>query len=323
MPSDIRRWRPTIGTARPSRRRTTTPTGFTCSTRRAKGTGTSPPRRPKIRSPRSTGSSGPRTTPRAATSSGGGSRSGELFTLDPNRKPLRARLSISTDFKGTAPGLWDGTGTWQPVGGGFELLKDRLGIWINAPNPNSWNIQASKVSGAPYPAGVVKGVEDQANASAKHFTLRLTCVVEGDQVLSATADRRPSSPTSYTITRRVDARDRYAKHVVAAGSEFNAGSQPVVARDDSMDALAEANARRTAGEAGEVAGAVTIPRFTLAYRIGDRICSIQGRNLSLRTNAGAPTEEGEVYPSVVGLTWEFDPRQQTILQLSDQRGQYR
>ncbi len=247
---------------------------------------------------------------------------GELFSLDPNQKPLKARLSISTDYNGSQPGLWDGTGTWQPVGGGFELLKDRLGIWINVPNPNSWNIQASKVSGMPYPAGVVKGVEDQANKGANHFTLRLTCVIEGDHILSATADRRPSSPISYTVLRRVDARDRYAKHVVAANSEFNSTSDEIVVRDDSVDALAEASARRTANEAGEVAGVITIPRFTQAYQIGDRICSIQGRDLSLRTNAGAPTEEGEVYPAVVGLTWDFDGKQQTLLQLSDQRGQY-
>ena len=245
---------------------------------------------------------------------------GELFSLDPNQKPLKAQLSISTNYTGLKPGLWDGTGTWQPVGGGFELLKDRLGIWINVPNPNSWNIQSSKVTGAPYPAGVVKGVEDQASKGAKHFSLRLTCVIEGDQILAATADRRPSSPTSYTITRRVDARDRYAKHVVAAHSEFNSGSDALVVRDDSVDALAEANARRTANEAGEVAGVVMIPRFTQAYRIGDRIRSIQGRDLSLRTNAGAPTEEGEVFPTVVGLTWDFDGKQQTLLQLSDQRG---
>ena len=248
---------------------------------------------------------------------------GELFSLNPNQKPLKARLSISTDFNGSSPGLWDGTGTWQPVGGGFELLPDRLGIWVNAPNPNSWNIQPSRVGNAPYPAGVVKGIEDQALSGSKHFTLRLTCVIEGDHVLSATADRRPSSPTGYTITRRVDARDRYVKHLIAAGSEFNPGSQPVVARDDSLDAIAEANARRTAGEAGEVAGAITIPRFTQAYRIGDRVRSIQGRNLSLKTNAGAPTEEGEVYPAVVGLTWNFDGDQETILQLSDQRSQAR
>ena len=43
---------------------------------------------------------------------------------------------------------------------------------------------ASRVGGVAYPAGVVKGVEDQANTGAKHFTLRLTCVVEGDRVLS-------------------------------------------------------------------------------------------------------------------------------------------
>ncbi len=248
---------------------------------------------------------------------------GELFTLDPSRKPLRARLSISTNYAGTQPGLWDGTGTWQPVNGGFELLKDRLGIWINVPNPNSWNIQASKVAGMPYSSGIVKGVEDQANAGAKRFSLRLTCVIEGDHVLAATADRRPSSPTNYTILRHVDARDRYSRHVVAAKSEFNTSSTALVVRDDSTDALSEAITRRTVGESGEVAGSVVIPRFTQAYRIGDRICSIQGRDLSLKTNAGAPTEEGEVFPAVVGLTWEFDGRQQTILQLSDQRGQYR
>ena len=194
-----------------------------------------------------------------------------------------------------------------------------MGVWITAPNPNSWNIQPSKISGAPYPAGVVKGVEDQAKSGAKPFTLRLTCVVEGDHVLSATADRRPSSPTSYAITRHVDARDRYARQVIAATSEFNSTSAAVVVRDDTANALAEANARRNAGEAGEVAGFVVIPRFTQAYRIGDRIRSIQGRGLSLQTNAGAPTEEGEVFPAVVGLSWDFEGDQRTVLQLSDQR----
>ncbi len=245
---------------------------------------------------------------------------GELFSLDPNQKPLRAQLSISTNYLGDQPGLWDGTGTWQPIGGGYQLLNDRLGIWISAPNPNSWNIQTSKVANAPYPSGVVNGIEDQANSGGNHFALRLTCVIEGDRVLAATADRSPASPTQFTISRQVDARDRYAKQVVAAQSEFNSTSEAVVVRDDTLDALSEANARRSANESGEVSGVVAIPRFTQAYRIGDRICSIQGRNLSLRTNAGAPSEEVEVFPAVVGLRWEFDGKQQTILQLSDQRG---
>jgi hypothetical protein len=246
---------------------------------------------------------------------------GELFTVDTNQKPLKAQLSISTDYTGPQPGLWDGTGTWQPVTGGFELLKDRLGIWISAQNPNGWNIGPSRDPGTPFPAGVVRGVEAQAATGGTPFALRLTCVVEGDHIIPATAARRPSSPISFTITRRVDARDRYAKWVKAAMSEFNPTDQPEVVRDDTSNALADADARRLAGEAGEVAGEVTIPRFTSAYNIGDRLRSIQGRGLSLRTNAGAPTDEAEVFPAVVGVTWDFDGKQWTILQLSDHRGE--
>lgn len=245
---------------------------------------------------------------------------GELFTLDPNRKPLRAQLSISTDYAGKQPAVWDGTGTWQPIHGGFELLRDRLGIWINAANPNGWAIGPSGAANAPYPSGVVRGVEAQTGAVGPRFALRLTCVIEGDRTIEATADRRPSSPTAYQILRRVDARDRYFKHQVGPHSEFNTTGSFVTARDDTQEAQAEAAARRLAGESGQVRGSVTIPRFTDAYRVGDRIRSIQGRDLSLRTNAGAPAEEGEVYPAVVGLTWDFDGRQQTTLHLSDQRG---
>jgi hypothetical protein len=248
---------------------------------------------------------------------------GELFSVDSNRKPLKARLAVSTNYAGPSPGLWDGTGTWQPVAGGFNLLDDRLGIWVNVPNPNGWNIGAPTMTTVmPYPAGVVKGVEDQANPGAPHFVLRLTCVIEGDSALKAKAGLRPSSSTSFAVTRRVDAGGRYFKQVIAAGSEFNTTASPVVVRDDTADADAEACARRLAGEAGEVAGSATIPRFTNAYRIGDKVRSIVGRNLSLRTNAGAPDEEGEVFPAVVGLTWDFDGKQHTVLQLSDRRGEH-
>ncbi len=247
---------------------------------------------------------------------------GELITTDANFKPLRARLAISTDFEGDAPGLWDGGGTWQDIAGGFSLLKDRLGIWINVPNPNNWNIGIPSEDGMPYPAGVVRGVEDQAAAGATNFYLRLTCVVDGDLGLKARADQRPSSSSSFAITRRIDGSDRYFKQVVAANSEFNPTANPVIVRDDTDAALAEATARRLAGEAGEVRGTATIPRFTSAYQIGDKICSIIGRNLSLQTNAGAPAGEGEVYPAVVAVTWNFDGGQHTILQLSDHKGEH-
>ncbi len=246
---------------------------------------------------------------------------GELFTTDANRNPLRARLAVSTDYQGTSPGLWDGTGTWQPVAGGFDLSEDRLGIWINVPTPNGWNIGLPNAPGMPYPAGVIKGVEDQANLAATHFFLRLTCVIEGDSCLKATADQRPSSATSFAVTRLVDASDRYTKQIVAADSEFNTTPNAVIVRDDTDEADAEADARRLATEAGEVAGSATIPRFTSAYQIGDKVRSIVGRNLSLKTNAGAPAEEGDVFPTIVAITWTFESQQITTLQLSDHRGE--
>jgi hypothetical protein len=248
---------------------------------------------------------------------------GRLFTTDANRKPLTARLAISTDYAGATPGLWDGSGTWQSIVGGFDLLADRLGIWINVPNPNGWNIGMATASGSPYPAGVVRGVEAQANGAGTRFYLRLTCVIEGDGVMKATAGQRPSSATSFAVSRLIDAGDRYAKQVIAAQSEFNTTNTIRIVRDDFEQANAEAMALRLAGEAGEVAGSATIPRITLAYRIGDKIRSIQGRNLSLRTNSGAPANEGAVFPSVVGVMWDFDHKQQTILQLSDHRGELR
>lgn len=245
---------------------------------------------------------------------------GDLLTVDANRKPLRPRLSISTNYQNSAPGVWDGTGTWQPVTGGFDLLTDRLGIWINVPNPNAWSIGVPTDSGMPYSSGIVKGIEDQANAASTHFTLRLTCVIEGDQTLEAIAGKRPSSSTSYLRTRLINGSDRYLRSVVVANSEFNTSNDDIVVRDDTDVALAEASAKRLAYESGDVTGSVTIPRFTTSYRIGDRIRSIQGRNLSLRTNAGAPTDEGEVFPSVVGIRWEFERKQETVLYLSDSRG---
>lgn len=96
---------------------------------------------------------------------------------------------------------------------------------------------------------------------------------------------------------------------------------PYVKLDESAAALAEACALRQANEAGKVCGSATIPRFTSAYRVGDKVQAIVGRNLSLRTNAGAPAGEGDVYPAVVSVTWNFDAGQSTILELSDHRGE--
>lgn len=251
---------------------------------------------------------------------------GDLITTDGAGKPLRYSLSISKDYVPGGPGLWDGSGNWQPIEGGFELLKDRIGVRITCDNPNNWKIGKSLVSTHPYPAGVVKGVEAQATTGAANFHLRLTCVVEADHGLNVVAERRDCSPLTQTITRVIDARDRYRKLTVLAHSEHNNTATDKIDRDDVDDAQAEADAVRYATDSGVLDGQVVIPRFTAFYEIGDRIDKIEGRDVGLRTNTGGSADDAPVLPVIVGRRWDFEPKQRTTLELSDSgtnRGQYK
>lgn len=246
----------------------------------------------------------------------------DLLTVGPDQRPLKARLDISTDYAGSKPGLWDGTGTWQEVTTStWQLLKDRIGIWVSEDNPNHWNIGESSVSGHPYRGGVVRAVEaiSGAESTIPKFHLRLTCVIEGDRRLRAVADRRDRSPVPDTITRHIDARDRFFLDTVAAKSHYNTGTDPIVSRDDTDKATAEAEARRVASETGVLDGAITIPYLTTQYRIGDRIRSIAGRNLGFRTDEGGEEDESNpvTYPVVTGISWSCAAPQSTTIQISD------
>ena len=66
--------------------------------------------------------------------------SNTLLTRDSAGRPLQAQLALSRDYAGPAPAVWDGTGTWQPIAGGWELLEDRLGILVTVEDPESWPI---------------------------------------------------------------------------------------------------------------------------------------------------------------------------------------
>lgn len=239
---------------------------------------------------------------------------GDLLTTDPDEKPLRYRLSYSTDYAGTPPELWDGTGTWTPILRGFHLIKDRIGIYISIDNPNHWVIGEDPASGSPL---ILRGVEDQCSVSGSNFCLRLTCVVEGDQNLRGIAVASGYSPLDATpILRRIDARDRYRLDTIAAYSEFNNTSTPIVARDDQDAIDSEAAMNRAATEAGLLEGSIEIPYLTDYYELGDPIRQIDGRNLSFRTDGG--TVSTPVYPLVEGRRWDFDGGQRTTLMLSDE-----
>ena len=154
----------------------------------------------------------------------------------------------------------------------------------------------SATTPAPSPrsrAGRSAGITSQANPAAPNarFVLRLTTVIEDDLMLPAVAGARPASPTAFTVRRRVDARDHFALETVAAGSLYNPGSRPVVARDDTAAALAHAQQLRAAHEFPPLAGSVTIPSLISTFRVGDRVARINGRDISFQTNVG--TGQGE------------------------------
>lgn len=243
---------------------------------------------------------------------------GTLISVGPNNRPYEARLSISTDYEGTSPGLWDGSGTWQPITSTtWTLLQDRIGIYITDQNPEKWEIGMPKASGMPFPDGRVRGVTNQAEVNpGTNFFLRLTCVVEADHALTRIATPKGNSPLSQVINRVTDASDRYRNDRVGYPSEFNStGGNVLNPRNDNDIAMAEAISGRAASEAGVLEGPVTIPRLTTYYKIGDRVDQVEGRNLGLRTDQGTGDP---IYPVVVGVSWQFGPETQTTtIEVSD------
>lgn len=248
-----------------------------------------------------------------------------LLTLDSLGKPMHASLAVSTDYSGVAPDLWDGTGTWQPCSpNSWRLLDDQIGVEITADDPNSWNVGESRANNMPAPSGVVKLVTGLAAPTefVKRPYLRLTCVIESDHGLNAYLSKRTSSPSRFTVGRLLDATDRFRNDVVEANTEFLDDDEPSEIRNDYADSFAYGRSFQRASELGKFAGSITIPRLTNAYKIGDRVQVIAGRDLSLRIDAPvgqADEDQDAEYPVVVAIDYQFGGGQSTILQLSDQR----
>ena len=247
-----------------------------------------------------------------------------LISTDGDGKPLHAQLFVSKNYAGAQPGVWDGTALWQKVDSGeWRMLEDRLGIHITCNDPNAWSIGVQAAS-PQYPDGKVNLVESIATPTiAKPYTaIMLICCVDSDQDFNVIANKRTCSPISFMISRRFDARDRFRKRIVSQWSYFatdifgEVTGEDTVVTDDTADAQNYADAQRRALESGTFTGTATIPRLSTAYEIGDKIRSISGRNISLRTNAGAGTSESPIYPSIVGINYDFDGHQITQLELS-------
>ena len=175
------------------------------------------------------------------------------------------------------------------------------------------------MSGHPYRSGKVRVVEALSGAEATQlpFYLMLTVVVEDEQRLKAIADRQGVSPLSQTITRHIDASERYHYNVIHASSYYNTTGDAIISRDDTEQATKEAEARRDAAALGVIDGQVVIPYLTSYYKIGDRIDRINGRNLAFVTGGSEDGEDAPHYPVVTGISFGLGGDQTTTLQLSD------
>ena len=249
--------------------------------------------------------------------------SSRLVTRDAKGRPLRAELALSRDYSGAAPAVWDGSGNWQTISGGWELLEDRLGIFITVEDPEAWPIGEYTGDNPQEPSRTLRGITSQANPAAPNtrFFLRLTTVIDDDSMIAAAVNARPASPTSRVRRRRVDARDHFGLELVSARSAHNPGPTARIVRDDSPRALTWARQLQAAHEFPPLTGGATIPGLVTAYRVGDRVARINGRDIGLQTNLGAGQGESPVYPAISALTWDFTgDRQVTILELSDANG---
>jgi hypothetical protein len=249
-----------------------------------------------------------------------------LLNTDPAGNKIQAKLYIAVDYNGgPVPGVMglntSGPGYYlrEVQNGGWKLLEDRCGIRLTCRNPNDWSIGDMK--GEPwFSNGTVNVVEclaapDRANRRP-YFQFVLLCAIEGDRGLNAVAEKRPASPTKYSILRRDDARDRYKGHVVI----WPNGARQTI-RSDLDAAQAHVEARRAASELPKIAGQVTIGRIVTYYWIGDKTDKIVGRDCSLRTTIAEGQLEGAQYPTIVGIDRSYGDEYHTVLMYEDRRAE--
>jgi hypothetical protein len=173
-------------------------------------------------------------------------------------------------------------GTWENVPGGWELLEDRIGIRVTEEDPEGDLKTASKM-----PIPLISG-SAAANNADNAFMFRLTIATRRAERIPVIQGMREASPTIYPRWRLIDRHDQY-KVEVQYDRDFdflNADDKKKYTRDDYPKAQAEAVTMRAITEFPPLAGSVTIPTLSLAYKVGTASArSRAGPSRSARTLA--------------------------------------
>lgn len=220
---------------------------------------------------------------------------------------------------------------WQEVtSGGWEVLENRLGIRITAPNLDDWHLgePPANADKPPYPGGVVRALTCTIRPDPEHapyFILKLLTVIEGDRTISqeekTEAKRRDLSPISRVIRRLDDVRDRFRATARWRSGEDKPDRGAVSEQAGKLHA--HLVTRRAKHEVPALTGSITIPRITYGYLVGDRIGKVVGRDLSLAQSVAKDPDAPVVYPAVVSITRTFDGKIATTLTLGDRRADAR
>ena len=296
----------------------------------------------------------------------------DLVTRDETTgERLKSYLEISTNYPtkgGTgdwasakAPAVGMGMATelakWQRVtGGGWKLLEDGLGIELTDADLEEWSIGKPEADAIdpPFPSGVVRVVSGTAAPDTEEgkplFVLRLTTVIEGNAGVGqadATYQEPPDyAPNAFKVERFDETRDRFVVEVVHRSSDHFEipdadeerppfGENFNAIRDDREKLAAHLKSRQSPYLALPAIGTASIPLLTHAYRLGDRIRAVEGRDISLRGDNAAdeipepptdpeappepPPKETRSYPVVSGIAWNYGSEQSTTLYLSNAR----
>jgi hypothetical protein len=108
----------------------------------------------------------------------------KLITLDQSKKPRRAMLHYSQNYSGPYPAVWNGSGTWTQIPGGWTLRGEAARHpGHDQRRPEQWYVGKNTPE--------LKGITWRANPPAgKQFFLMLTTVIDDDIMLPSVVPAR-------------------------------------------------------------------------------------------------------------------------------------
>ncbi len=200
----------------------------------------------------------------------------------PRRRALGRCLTRDADGKRLPPQLewFTPDSVWEPAPKHWTwtVMPDRIGVYFTGPTP-----------------------PQELRRNALNVRLRITGTITGDARLTATANRRESSPNAREVVLHLDLPDRFHDRQLASGDAWtgqdpSTGEQTVFTstmdqtngadtREDSAALQSYVDTIQTTEESAVVSATLPIFGLDFSYEIGQIITAIEGRNINFNRNS--------------------------------------